>query len=91
MTASNTLYPSLGRFFKTQTELAEAGCMSRTRLSDCLAGRKEFTESEKKAISANIAAKLLGSKSFDYADLERAVKAHKGDFDEIYRRKDKSA
>lgn len=85
MTASNSLYPSLGRFFKTQEELAHAGCMSRTRLTDCLAGRKEFTEAEKRAIAANIVVYLLGSRSFDCADLERAVRAHEGRFDEEYR------
>lgn len=88
MTASGGLYPALGRFFKSMTELAHAGCMSKTRLRDCLDGKKEFTRAEKKAISANIAAKLLSQKSFDYSDLEKAVNAYKGDFDEIFRRSD---
>ena len=85
MTASGGLYPSLGRYFKTSTELAHAGCMSRTRLRDCLDGKKTFTRAEKKAISANIAMKLLNSKSYDYSDLENANRAYKGEFDEIYK------
>lgn len=85
MTASGGLYPSLGRYFENSTELAHAGCMSRTRLRDCLDGRKTFTRAEKKAISANIAMKLLNSKSYDYSDLENANRAYKGEFDEVYR------
>lgn len=85
MTASGGLYPSLGRYFENSTELAHAGCMSRTRLRDCLDGKKTFTRAEKKAISANIAMKLLNSKSYDYSDLENANRAYKGEFDEVYR------
>lgn len=86
---SGSVYPSLTRHFKNMTELAHAGCMSRTRLYDCLHGNKDFTRAEKKAISANIAAKLLSSPSFDYTELEAAVKAWEGQFDEIYRAKEK--
>jgi hypothetical protein len=85
MTASGGLYPSLGRYFENSTELAHAGCMSRTRLRDCLNGKKTFTRAEKKAISANIAMKLLNSKSYDYSDLENANRAYKGEFDEVYK------
>lgn len=86
---SGSVYPSLKRHFKNMTELAHAGCMSRTRLYDCLHGYKDFTRAEKKAISANIAAKLLSSPSFDYTELEAAVKAWEGQFDEIYRTKER--
>lgn len=48
------LYPSLGRYFSTKKELADAGCMSRQRLDDCLNGKKQFTEQEKVAIYNNI-------------------------------------
>lgn len=81
-----TLYPSLGRYFKNQTELAHAGCMSRTRLIDCLNGVKDFTRAEKKAIAANIAVKIMNQPSFDYDELERAVRAWKGNFDIEYRK-----
>ena len=36
------LYPQLGRYFRTQK--------GRTRLWECLTGKKEFTEAEKRAI-----------------------------------------
>ena len=53
------LYPSLGRYFATKKELADAGCMSRQRLDDCLNGKKQFTEQEKVAIYNNIRLKQL--------------------------------
>lgn len=82
-----TLYPSLNKYFENQTELAHAGCMSRQRLYDCLYGIKTFTRAEKKAIAANIQAKLLDQPSFDYEELNRAHEAWKGKFDETYRAK----
>lgn len=85
MTASGGLYPSLGRYFNNLTELAHAGCMSRTRARECLDGVKSFTRHEKKAISANIATKIMSSRDIDYKELESAVKAWGGDFDEIYK------
>ena len=85
---NTTLYPSLTRFFKNQTELAHAGCMSRTRLWECLTGQKDFTRAEKKAIAGNIVAKLLNARQYDYSDMENALDAWCGKFDEIYRRKD---
>ena len=84
---NGTLYPALGRFFDNQTELAHAGCMSRTRLWECLSGQKDFTRAEKKAIAANIMARLMASQQYDYSDLENAMRAWKGKFDEVYRRK----
>ena len=84
---TGTLYPTLSRYFETTTELAHAGCMSRQRLYDCLHGIKTFTRAAKKAISANIQAKILDRPSFDYKELTEAHEAWKGKFDEIYRRK----
>ena len=85
-----TLYPKLKSFFDNETELAHAGCMSRKRLYDCLNGYKDFTRAEKKAISANIAQRLMDKPVIDYDELTRAHEAWKGKFDEIYRRKEKS-
>ena len=63
MKASCGLYPALGRFFETKKELADAGCMSRQRLDDCLNGKKQFTNQEKVAIYNNIRLKeLIGVK-----------------------------
>lgn len=87
MTASGGFYPSLGRYFRSMTELAHAGVMSTRRLRDCLDGKKDFTRAEKKAISSNIAMKLMDQPSFDYQELQDAHTAWKGKFDEIYRRK----
>lgn len=84
---NGSLYPSLGRYFDNMTELAHAGCMSRTRLWEILNGRKDFTRAEKKAISANIMARLMNRPSYDYQELADAHEAWRGKFDEIYRRK----
>ena len=85
MTASGGLYPSLGRYFSNLTELAHAGCMSRTRARECLDGIKTFTRAEKKAISANIATGIMTQSSIDYAELQDAIRAFQGEFDEIYK------
>ena len=89
MRADGGLYPSLGRFFGSLVELADAGCMSKQRARDCLDGKKAFTNAEKKAISANIVAKLLEKKDegFEYSDFWNAQEAWQGKFDEIYKRK----
>jgi hypothetical protein len=57
MRGSCGLYPSLGRYFDSKQELADAGCMSRQRLDDCLHGRKQFTDQEKIAIDNYISIK----------------------------------
>ena len=85
MTESGVLFPSLGRYFVNLTELAHAGCMSRTRARECLDGQKTFTRHEKKAIAANIATRLMSGKAINYNELEDALKAWSGDFDQIYK------
>lgn len=90
MTASGGLYPALGRQFKSLTELAAAGCMSRTRARDCLDGVKTFTEAEKNAISANIVVRLVNKKNktqAEWDEMQDAIKAWLGQFEEIYKRK----
>lgn len=83
---NGSMYPALGRYFENKTELAHAGCMSRTRLWECLTGQRNFTRAEKKAISANIVVRIMDRPSFDYAELEKAVRAWKGNFDIEYRK-----
>ena len=85
---TGTLYPSLNKYFENMTALAHAGCMSRKRLWECLTGEKEFTRAERKAIAANIAVRIMDQKVIDYEALQDAVKAWKGQFDEIYRIKE---
>lgn len=84
---SDSLYPTLARYFDNMTELAHAGCMSRQRLYDCLHGDKAFTRAEKKAIAANIAVRIMDQKNIDYEELSKAVEAWKGKFDEVYKAK----
>lgn len=84
---TDTLYPSLSRYFENQTELAHAGCMSIRRLYDCLYGIKPFTRAEKKAIAANIVVRIMDQKNIDYEELSKAVEAWKGKFDEVYKAK----
>lgn len=62
------IYPALGRYFKTVGDLANTGCMSRTRATDILKGRKEFTEQEKTAIVRAIV--LKEHKISDLFDLD---------------------
>lgn len=94
MKAAGGLYPSLGRYFPKLADLAEAGCMSRQRARDCLDGKKEFTDAEKKAIAANIALRLATGKvqtlGFPDAELSQAATAWNGKFEAIYRKKVKN-
>lgn len=69
------LYPQLRRHFKSVQELADAGCMSRTRAWQCLHGIKPFTDQEKRAIWNAIIIK------------EHQLES-RGDFDEKFKRKD---
>ncbi len=85
MTGLETLYPALDRFFENKTQMAHAANRSRDYLWRCLTGQRDFTRADKKAISANIVASLLRSQKYEYSDLENAMKAYEGDFDEIYK------
>ena len=83
MRASCGIYPALGRYFKTLDELSRAGCMSRQRMTDCLAGRKEFTDDEKKAICNAIIAKMV-AREIENWDMLTILEARK-DFDGTFR------
>lgn len=87
MKAAGGLYPSLGRYFPKLADLAKAGCMSRQRARDCLDGKKEFTDAEKKAIAANIAVILLNTNA-KAEDVNNAFMAWAGCFNAIYRKKE---
>lgn len=84
MTANCGQFPSLGRYFKTLDELARAGCMCRQRMTDCLRGRKEFTDNEKMAICNAIIAKMV-AKEIDNFDILDILNARSGRFDETFR------
>lgn len=85
MRASGGLYPALGRYFKTLDELSRAGCMSRQRMTDCLAGRKEFTADEKQAICNAIIAMMV-TREIENRDMLTILEARK-DFDGTFRAK----
>lgn len=89
MTTHSTLYPALDRYFENRTELAHAANRSRKYLWLCLTGQREFTRADKKAIAANIMARIVNQRGFSCQELEDANTAWKGKFDEIYRRKDR--
>ena len=88
MTCSDSLYPSLGRYFKSQTELAHAANKSRTYVWECLSGQRKFTRADKKAIASSIVVRELDKPIIDEKELSDAMRAYKGKFDEIYKRKD---
>lgn len=86
MRGSAGIYPGLGRYFSSVKELADAGCMSRTRATDCLHGRKEFTEQEKQAI-VNAALVKIYTHDLRFVglyDMEKLYRAKK-DFDGEFR------
>ena len=84
---SDTMYPCLARYFKNMSELAKAGCMSRPKAWKILSGNQEFTEEEKKAIASNIVLMAITDKKFKKEDVDLAIQAWSGRFDEIYRKK----
>lgn len=59
------IYPGLGRYFPSVSEFASAACMSRTRATDILKGRKVLTEDEKQAIARAILIQRNGLELFD--------------------------
>lgn len=83
MRASCGQFPALGRYFKTLAELARAGGMCRQRMTDCLRGRKEFTDNEKMAICNAIIAKMVAGE-IENKDMRTILKARK-DFDGTFR------
>lgn len=89
MSASSGRYPSLGRYFRTLKELADAGCMSRQRARDCLDGVKEFTEQEKMALARaclinRMTRNMNGFGLKEMNDLDRAMEGGEG-FDEVFK------
>lgn len=88
MRAHSSVYPSLGRYFLTVQELADAGCMSRDRAWRCLKGEREFKETEKTAIANNIIARFYTGEiegTGKANEVEDLIKA-RDNFDEIFRR-----
>lgn len=86
-------YPALCKYFAKQEDMAKAGCMSASRLSNCLSGKSEFTREEGRAICNEI----LVTYGFTYGvekDLlsleeeQALLKAREGNFNEVFRIED---
>lgn len=78
-----TLYPALRRFFRSNQELADAACMSRTRLWMIQRGKAEFTDNEKMAICNAIIAKIVAGE-IEFKEMRTILEARK-DFDGTFR------
>lgn len=79
------IYPALGDYFTSLEDLARAGCMGRTRLYQCLNGKAEFSEAEKRAIANAIIVRMLTKEiPRETKKMRAAIEARK-DFDKIYR------
>ena len=86
MKAVSTVYPALGRFFGSVTELANAACMSRSKAERCLYGKQDFTPQEKRALMANIIARMsIGD--LNTSDMALAVQAYESEenFNELFK------
>lgn len=89
-------YPRLSQYFKSEDELAEAGRMKRTKVSAIVTGKMDFTWAEKKAIAANIIARMycgeLKDTPDDLIDMVLAFQ-NESSFDTLFKplRKEKSA
>lgn len=95
MSSPTDLYPSLGRYFDNMTQLAHAANRSRTYVTECRYGKRNFTRADKKAIAANIAMRIMditNKSPLDYSELTLAHKAwgSAARFDEIYKVKETS-
>ena len=88
MKALSTVYPALGRFFDSESELANAACISRAQAWKCLNGieGKDFTPQQKKALMADIIARMCVGQ-LDPADMSLAVQAYesRANFDELFK------
>lgn len=78
----SSVYPALGQYFRTVQDLADAACIGRTRATDCLAGRKDFSPQEKKAIWNCILVRHFHLSSFELngdllTDLDQAFRVPK--------------
>lgn len=87
MKPQSTIYPALGRFFDSTTDLANACCMSRSKLWSILKGERDFTPQEKKAIVADIMARMFMSRieETDEVNLNSLYFAYNGHFDDMFK------
>lgn len=87
MRANSGIYPALGRFFDSLDDLADAGCMSRTRAHECMTGQKDLTLQEKKAIVNDIIVRFSNGeidKTYEGIRIEDLLRA-RTEFDEVFK------
>lgn len=82
MRADTGVYPSLGRYFKTKAELADAACIKRNHLHLCLKGERQFTKQQQTAIANAIIVKIITGEIDE--DLTEIVEA-RTDFDKVFK------
>lgn len=82
MKKSSYVYPSLLRYFKTVSKFGDSCNIKRTRATECLQGKKQFTEVEKNCIANALIAMMVIDG--DYSELQKMIEARE-DFDKIFR------
>ena len=89
MSPKTTIYPQLSRYFNTTTDLANAACMKRMKLWRILQGEQEFTPQEKRAIVADIIARMsMGEiEQTEQVNIEtlRSIYDHTTNFEEFFK------
>lgn len=88
MRAYSAVYPSLGRYFESATQLADAAGIKRNHAYRCLNGidGKDFTPQQKRALTADIIARMCIGK-LDPTDMALMVQAYesRANFDELFK------
>lgn len=80
-------YPYLCKFFDSQLDLANAGCVSQSHLSNCLSGKATFTPQQTRAICNEIL--VNGSIKGDLNDKDKELlldARNYGRFDEVFKK-----
>ncbi len=87
MKSESTLYPSLGRYFSTVQDLADAACVSRYQATKCLKGQASFTKQQKRAIANDIIARFCTGEIAGVGkanEIEDLIDARKN-FDQVFK------
>lgn len=87
MKADIPSHPALGRFFRSMTQLAIAGGMCRERLYQIKRGERNFTEQEKRAITADIMARMFAGEleQTEELNMQSLYLAYNGQFDQFFK------
>ena len=87
MRAVCPVFPSIGRYFGSVQQLADAACMSRSEATLCLRGKKDFTANQKRAIAANIIVRMERGELETHSGREILdMYSAFDDFDTVFRR-----